>query len=81
MGLDLVEFAFAVENAFGLYIPDPEAADLVTPELLVDYLVKRLPPADTRQHLDQVAFYRISNLISMGRLRGRCSRRAAGSLG
>ena len=59
MGLDLVEFAFAVENAFGLYLPEPQAADLVTPGLLVDYLVKRLPPADTRQYLDQVAFYRI----------------------
>ena len=59
MGLDLVEFAFAVENAFGLYLPEPEVAELVTPGLLVDYLVKRLPPADTPQCLDQVAFHRI----------------------
>jgi hypothetical protein len=59
MGLDLVEFVFAVENAFGLYIPEPEAAELVTPGLLIDYLVKRLPPTDTLQCLDQIAFYRI----------------------
>jgi hypothetical protein len=59
MGLDLVEFAMAVENAFGLYLPEADAADLATPGLLVDYLMKRLPPADTGQCLDQIAFYRI----------------------
>jgi hypothetical protein len=59
MGLDLVEFAMAVENAFGLYLPEPDAADLVTPGLLVDYLMRRLPPADTPQCLEQLAFYRI----------------------
>jgi hypothetical protein len=59
MGLDLVEFTFAVENAFGLYLPEPEVAELVTPGLLVDYLVKRLPPADAPQCLDQIAFHRI----------------------
>jgi hypothetical protein len=59
MGLDLVEFAMSVENAFGLYLPEADTADLVTPGLLVDYLIKRLPTAETPACLDQIAFYRI----------------------
>ena len=31
MGLDLIESTFAVENAFGLYLPEADTAKLTTP--------------------------------------------------
>ncbi len=42
MGLDGVEFVLAVEEAFGLAIPDEDAQLLVTPGHVVDYLERRL---------------------------------------
>ena len=57
MGLDLVEFTIAVEDAFQISIPDRDAADLRTPGRLVDYLLDRLTPAGAPVCLDQRAFY------------------------
>ena len=42
MGLDGVEFVMAVEEAFGLAIPDEDAQDLITPGHFVNYLEHRL---------------------------------------
>ncbi len=42
MGLDLVEFAIAVEDAFQLPIPDEDWEHLRTPGKLVDYLLAHL---------------------------------------
>src|SRR2546422_11739363 len=53
MGLDLVEFTMAVEDAFQIPIPDRDAADIRTPGQLVDYLLGRLTPARAPDCLDQ----------------------------
>ena len=62
MGLDLVEYVLALESAFGIEIPDADAAHLETPRLLIDYLVTRLPmtaaKVGTPYCLTQRAFYR-----------------------
>lgn len=57
MGLDLVEFTIAVEDAFQIGIPDADAARIRTPGLLVDYLTTRLPKSDSTSCLEQRAFY------------------------
>ena len=59
MGLDLVEFVMAVEDAFGLAIPDVDAERLTTPGRLIEYLVARLPPGapEAGACLSQRAFY------------------------
>jgi hypothetical protein len=57
MGLDLVEFTIAVEDAFRLTIPDADAERLRTPGELVEYLLERLVLADHPTCLDQRAFY------------------------
>ena len=41
MGLDSVEFVMALEEAFGIYIPDVDAVGLATPRTVIDYLEKR----------------------------------------
>ena len=59
MGLDSVEFVMALEEAFGIYIPDVDAVGLATPRKVIDYLQKRLVPADASRCLDQKAFYSV----------------------
>ena len=59
MGLDLLEFTLAIEESFGLYLPEADAVRLVTPGQIIDYLEARLPPAASSQCLDQLAFYYI----------------------
>ena len=59
MGLDLLEFTLAIEESFGLYLPEADAVRLVTPGQIIDYLEGRLPPAVSPQCLDQLAFYHI----------------------
>jgi len=61
MGLDVVEFIMAVEDAFGLEIPDAEAARLATPGRVIDYLAARLPPgvSEAGACLSQRAFYKL----------------------
>lgn len=58
MGLDLVEFAIAIEDAFGIFISDEDAEGLVTPGLLVAYLEGRLQ-GGTSACLEQRAFYQL----------------------
>jgi hypothetical protein len=59
MGLDAVEFVLAVEDAFGLAIPNQDAARLLTPGDVVDYLERRLPKGSPLPCLEQRAFYRL----------------------
>ena len=57
MGLDLAEFTLAVEDAFGLHLPDAVAVEILTPGELVDYLLARVTPAAHPHCLEQRAFY------------------------
>ena len=45
--LDFEETIMECEEAFGLSIPDEEAAHLLTIGLLADYIERRLPPPAT----------------------------------
>jgi hypothetical protein len=58
MGLDLVEFTIAIEDAFGIFIPDEDAEGLATPGQLVAYLEGRLQ-GGTSACLEQRAFYEL----------------------
>jgi hypothetical protein len=57
MGLDLVEYVMAVEEAFEIDIPDADAVHLETPAKLIDYLCARLSEASDGPPLVQTAFY------------------------
>ena len=57
MGLDLLEFTLAVEDSFGIFIPDEDAVGLATPGLLIEYLKGRLEPDASPACLSQRAFY------------------------
>lgn len=56
MGLDGVEFVMAVEEAFGMAIPDADAQQLVTPGHVVRYLEAKLRPG-SGACLEQRAFH------------------------
>ncbi len=66
MGLDIVEFMMAVEGSFGIDIPNRDAATLETPQLLIDYLSRRLPAASLGDTscLTQRIFYRARTATS-----------------
>jgi hypothetical protein len=57
MGLDLVEYVMAVEEAFEIDIPDADAARLETPAMLIDYLCTRVGESSDGPPLVQTAFY------------------------
>jgi hypothetical protein len=57
MGLDLVEYVMAVEEAFGIDIPDVDAACLETPGMVIEYLCVRLNESRDGPPLVQTAFY------------------------
>ena len=57
MGLDIVEYIVAIEEAFELDLPDADVAHLVTPAQLIDYLCARLGEAHSGPPLVQSAFY------------------------
>jgi hypothetical protein len=71
VGLDLVEFTIAVEDAFRLSIPDADAERLHSPGKLVEYLLERLARADHPACLDQRAFYalRRAGIAVLGKAR------------
>ena len=64
MGLDLIEYALAVEDAFELSIPDDEWALLTTPGKLIDYLSAHLRVGDAGPPLVQTAFYRLRRAVA-----------------
>ena len=53
MGLDTVELVIAVEEKFGISIPNEDAARLYTPRLVIDYLMNG--PVGTVTTRDRVA--------------------------
>jgi hypothetical protein len=59
MGLDGVEVLVAVEKAFGIEIPNAEAARLVTVGLLEESVLAKIPPAQPGVCLTRTAFYRL----------------------
>lgn len=63
MGLDIVEFIVAVEDAFELVIPNAVAERLTTPRRLIDYLTACLPPALDDTCLSQRAFYNLRDAL------------------
>jgi len=68
MGLDAVAFVIAVEDAFGLAIPDADAERMATPRAVADYVEARLPGGQQSACHSQQAFYllRIAVGISHG---------------
>jgi hypothetical protein len=59
MGLELIEFVLATEDAFEIDIPDADAANLETPAKLIDYLCARLGEAADGPPLLQTVYYRL----------------------
>ena len=59
MGLELIKYFLAIENAFEQDIPDDELVKLETPLRLIDYLCARLGETSDGAQLTQVAFYRL----------------------
>jgi hypothetical protein len=57
MGLDLVEYVIAIEDAFEIDIPDADTIRLDTPAKLIDYLCARLGASPDGPPLVQTAFY------------------------
>jgi hypothetical protein len=59
VGLDLVEFVMAVEEAFQIAIPDEDAQRIRTPGELVTYIIGRVAGEDSSGCLEQRAFYKL----------------------
>jgi acyl carrier protein len=61
MGLDTVELVLAMEDEFGLEIPDEDAAGLATPRQVADYLFTRIEHRveEASGCLSHLGFYRI----------------------
>src|SRR5690348_2802168 len=59
MGLDLVEYVMAVEDAFQISIPNEDAALIDTPQKLIDYLCDGLGESTDGPPLVQMVFYRV----------------------
>jgi acyl carrier protein len=56
MGLDGVEIVMAVEDAFDIQIEDSEAARILTPRSLIDYVMNKVNTANSTICLTQSAF-------------------------
>lgn len=65
MGLDSVELLLSVEEEFGINIPDEDAANLITPRVLADYVVSRLGNLQSNDGrcLTQASFYRLRSVL------------------
>jgi acyl carrier protein len=70
MGLDTVELAMEVEEAFGITIPDEQAEKVLTVGDLYHYILATMggPPLATPGCLSAAAFYRLRRQL-MGRFR------------
>jgi hypothetical protein len=59
-----LEFTLALEDAFGVSIPDADLAGMDTPRRVIDYLVERLPSAESALCLEQRAFYQLRDGVA-----------------
>lgn len=59
MGLEMVEIALAVEEEFGINVPDSEMGLVHTPGHLIDLICRPLSIIDRPHCLSQQAFYRL----------------------
>ena len=59
MGLDAVEIVISLEQTFELEIPDADAQRLLSPAVVVDYLMRRLPTMPIDHCLTQRTFYQL----------------------
>ena len=60
MGLDAVELVIAVEEAFGIAIPDAEAAAIITPAQLISHVQRAVRSTqDRRACISLRAFHRV----------------------
>ena len=59
MGLEIVEFVMAVEEAFGIAILDSEAQEAITPGKLADLVMSKVGTTDRTPCLSSRAFYRL----------------------
>jgi acyl carrier protein len=59
MGLDTVEIVMAVEEAFGIEIPDQPASEILTVRDLIEYVYANVKHADQQVCLTQRAFHRL----------------------
>ena len=63
MGMDSVEMVIAIEEEFGIDIPDQEAEQIVTVGGLFDYLRKALKSTPPAQCITQKMFYRVRRAL------------------
>jgi hypothetical protein len=63
MGLDGVELIMAVEDEFGLEIPEEDAQEFSTVGDLYDYLVARVGSQNAKRCLSSAAFYRLRRVL------------------
>ena len=59
MGLEGVEIVLAVEETFGIAIPDAEASRMQTPNELIAFIEAHVPTVCSRDCLTQHLFYRL----------------------
>jgi acyl carrier protein len=60
MGLDAVELVLAVEEAFGIAIPDSVAAEMITPAILISYVQQAVSARPERKAcISQRAFHKV----------------------
>jgi hypothetical protein len=63
MGLDTVELLMGFEEAFGIAIPDEEAARMLTPRMVLDHVARRVPVVLADGCLTQHIFYALRRSI------------------
>ena len=64
MGLDLLEYTLALEQSFGIAIPDSDVVHLKTARQVVDYVAGRLAPLGPDRCGSQQAFYALRSAVS-----------------
>jgi acyl carrier protein len=62
MGLEAVELVLAIEETFGIDLPDADAAKLTTPRKLIEYVCARVG-ATPEKCMTQRSFYRVRKAL------------------
>jgi len=63
MGLDIVEYIFAVEDAFEIALPDDRLPTVRSPRDLAALIAELVPAAESGPCLSQRAFYRLRRAV------------------